>query len=152
MQLRVERPNEVGIAWGGLRFEIYTVCRAVDYQRHLFGASLPDWSGAGVSSPRAWSGGFSSGAGADVIGCGDIDAELHRQTGGDLSRGVCIDPARFGGAGRWGRRGGDGDGEGGMDGVEGGWGVEAGFGGLSLGGGELEELEEEGDEGQGMEG
>ena len=95
--------NSISVGWSGLQFNLYVLRDAVDYLRdyHLtlvvpqsnthnsFSAdplhplpSLPQ------SSKYIFDTKMLSKTAA-------IDAELHRQTGGDLSQGFCIDPASF---------------------------------------------------------
>ena len=95
--------NSISVGWSGLQFNIYVLRDAADHLRdcHLtlvvphsnthnyFVAdpphplpSLPQSSNYTVNTKM-------------LSKTAAIDAELHRQTGGDLTRGFCIDPASF---------------------------------------------------------
>ena len=90
--LLAEEPNVVQVGWGGLQLRLYVLGRAADYgyptfaqysQSTLFfspnlALSLQDVNGTHVLETTD-----------------DVDVELHRQTGGDLTKGFYIDPARF---------------------------------------------------------
>ncbi len=88
--LLAEEPNVVQVGWGGLQFNIYVLGKAADYCYLTF-------SQHGQSTPFSPSLALTS---RDMSGShmlkttDDVDAELHRQTGGDLTKGFYIDPAR----------------------------------------------------------
>ena len=94
--------NSISVGWSGLQFNLYVLRNAADYLRdyrhtlvpqsntyNFFSAdhphplpSLPQSSNYIVDTKM-------------LSKTAAIDAELHRQTGGDLTRGFCIDPASF---------------------------------------------------------
>lgn len=137
LPLLTNKPNTVEIGWGGLQFEIYITGNAGDYYHHLF-TPRPSRSDPALSTsvPFFFPNPTASGT---LSAKDDIDAEVHRQTGGDLSKGVYVDPALFRNAGGQGKRGGGGGGQM-MEVDERDWSALAGFGRLSLG------AEEEGGE------
>lgn len=90
--LLVDEPNSIQVGWGGLQFDLYVLGKAADYcrcptffqprQSLPFSPTLPQLSQHVTGTHM-------------LETTDDIDAELHRQTGGDLTRGFYIDPARF---------------------------------------------------------
>ncbi len=89
--LLAEEPNVVQVGWGGLQFSLYILGKAADYCYPTFAQqsrSIPYSPNLALLSP-------------DINGThmlkttDDVDAELQRQTGGDLTKGFYIDPARF---------------------------------------------------------
>lgn len=99
MTLLTGKPNSIQVGWGGLHFNLHILSKAADYYYHH---ALTQPSQSNLFSPTALqpspilttsSAPFS---GTHVLRTTeDIDAELHRQTGGDLTKGFCIDPARL---------------------------------------------------------
>ena len=89
--LLVEDPNSIKVGWGDLQFDLYILGKAADYccptffqpSRSLpFSPNLPQLSQRNTGTHM-------------LKTTEDINAEFHRQTGGDLTKGVYIDPARF---------------------------------------------------------
>lgn len=101
IRLHTERPNAVRVGWGALQFNIYVLGKAADYyhyhyhsfalpsQSNLFSPTLSQPSPKPPKSPRQLA------ATHMLRTTDDVDAELDRQTGGDLTKGFYIDPARF---------------------------------------------------------
>ena len=95
--------NSISFGWSGLQFNLYVLRNAADY--------LPDYHRTLVVPQSNTHNSFSADpphllpslpqssnytVNTKMLSKTDaIDAELHRQTGGDLTRGFCIDPASF---------------------------------------------------------
>ena len=95
--------NSISVGWSGLHFNLYVLRNAADY--------LPDYHHTRLVPQPNTQNFFSTHpphnlpymqrssnytANTQMLSKSDaIDAELHRQTGGDLTRGFCIDPASF---------------------------------------------------------
>lgn len=95
--------NELSVGWSGLQFNLYVLRNAADY--------LPDYHHTLVVPQSNTHNSFSAESRQPLSSLPQssnytvdtkmlsktdaIDAELHRQTGGDLSQGFCIDPASF---------------------------------------------------------
>ena len=95
--------NSISVGWSGLQFNLYVLRNAADY--------LPDYHHTllvpQANTPNSFTTDSSHNlpylqqssnytANTKMLSKSDaIDAELHRQTGGDLTRGFCIDPASF---------------------------------------------------------
>lgn len=98
MQLHTEQANAIRVGWGALHFELYILHKPTDYHYHPFAQPNPSIPLSPAPSPPSQSPPqFSQNiAGTHMLRTTeDIDAELHRQTGGDPTKGFCIDPARF---------------------------------------------------------
>ena len=95
--------NSISVGWSGLQFNLYVLRDAVDYFRdhhptlvvpqsnthECFSVDPPHPLPSLPKSPNYT-------VDTKMLSkTAAIDAELHRQTGGDLTRGFCIDPASF---------------------------------------------------------
>ena len=95
--------NSISVGWSGLQFNLYVLRNAADYlpdyhhtllvpqpNTHNFFSTDPPHNVSLLQQSSAYT------ANTKMLSKSDaIDAELHRQTGGDLTRGFCIDPASF---------------------------------------------------------
>ena len=98
IQLHTEQANAIRVGWGALHFELYILHKPTDYHYHPLAQPNPSTLFSPTpSQPSQSLPQFSKNvAGTHMLRTTeDIDAELHRQTGGDLTKGFCIDPARF---------------------------------------------------------
>ena len=100
MILPAGKPNSIRVGWGGLHFNLHVLGKASDYCHHAFAQkpalSIPFSSPNPLQPSPTLSQCSPKLADTHVLRTTEeIDAELHRQTGGDLTKGFCIDPARF---------------------------------------------------------
>lgn len=95
--------NSISVGWSGLQFNLYILRNATDYLPDCHHTLLVPQSNThnsfttdhhhNLPYPEQLS---NYTANAKMLSKSDaIGAELHRQTGGDLTRGFCIDPASF---------------------------------------------------------
>ena len=95
--------NTISVGWSGLQFNLYVLRNAADYlsdyhhtplvpqsNSHNFFSTDPHHNRPYLQQSSNYT------ANTQMLSNSDaIDAELNRQTGGDLTRGFCIDPASF---------------------------------------------------------
>ena len=95
--------NSISVGWSGLQFNLYVLRNAADYlpnfhhtliipqlNTHNSFSADPSHSLPYLQQSSNYAVNTKMLSNSDAI-----DAELHRQTGGDLTRGFCIDPASF---------------------------------------------------------